>query len=1125
MSNRTKISSVPKTTTTTATFLPTSITGCAFWLDGADPTSVVFSSGSNISQWNDKSGNAKNITQSTTSNQPSYTAASNSVLFSDTTFLNMGNTTYFNTLFASAYTMFFVHKKLQSYAWLVSPGNFVVTFPGTLRVTTAGITDLDYTTPTFSSAATEPLRIFTIQLTGTERNVRMNGQLTAYNMNNNGSTSWTTAPVVDSNWRMGGNWNSASSAGQTQNMYEVIFYNTALGTTQRQQVEGYLAQKWGLTSSLPAGHPGLTTLLYGTVTSVITLPKQKLTSVPRTTTTTYTFLPTSIAGCQLWLDGADATTKTFSGSNITVWNDKSGNARHMNTLPPSPSAGASVYPTSGTLINGLATVNFIPQSGIKQSTTFGGVTNLFWVGRIAAPGASYGENYYFLLGHDSSYDWCGRPYGDKFVDSTYTQSGIYNASPVSLFTPDTNAIANATFSSVYMPTSPNVSILSVAGITGSTSYQGLCYDRTNHHGWCGDLAEVIIFSTALSTPNRQTVEAYLAQKWGLTASLPAGHPGLTTTLYGSVTLPKQKITAISNIYSLITLSSTATTFSYTGADQTFTVPANVYAVVAYIWGAGGGGSAGQPGGAGAFAQVIVPVTPGQAYTIIVGQGGIQTTSATYGGGGLGSIANAWAGGGRSAIRYSGADIVTLGAGAGTGQDTGSTGGVANWSPLINGGAGYPSTAAQNVAIVSGKGGTQTAGGAGGAAAGGLGTQYNGGAGGLNYGGAGGVSPAPTGGGGSGYYGGGGGGGGPYYCTGGGGGSSLLNNVIPITGGNSPNSQNQAPGTSSSYYTGSVAIGGTTGAGGNGLVVLTYATASSQLKGLTMSRSGTTITMTWSASSYATSYYWALYYNATNSATGGALNNYGTTSSATATATIATGGYYYFAVSGLNASGGVSQVAFSSTLTVPLLFSLTSGLLAFFSFDKTIADFQNVITLTVTGSVSYVTGRTNQAIYLANETNSAASTYATNYLTSTYSLTTPFSVSLWFNPTNTNKGCLISTYNTANAINNGVDIYIAEGTVSAAYNNVQNVGASVAISVGTWYHAVVTVNASNLLTFYVNGSQVGSTITQTIYSSGLMIGCVQDGGSSYAFSGYIDDYRIYSRVLTGTEVGQIYAGTG
>ena len=36
---------------------------------------------------------------------------------------------------------------------------------------------------------------------------------------------------------------------------EVIFYNSLLTLSQRQQVEGYLAWKWGLASSLPTTHP------------------------------------------------------------------------------------------------------------------------------------------------------------------------------------------------------------------------------------------------------------------------------------------------------------------------------------------------------------------------------------------------------------------------------------------------------------------------------------------------------------------------------------------------------------------------------------------------------------------------------------------------------------------------------------------------------------------------------------------------------------------------------------------------------------------------------------------------------------------------------------------------------
>jgi hypothetical protein len=36
---------------------------------------------------------------------------------------------------------------------------------------------------------------------------------------------------------------------------EIIIYNTVLSKTQRQQVEGYLAWKWGLQPQLASGHP------------------------------------------------------------------------------------------------------------------------------------------------------------------------------------------------------------------------------------------------------------------------------------------------------------------------------------------------------------------------------------------------------------------------------------------------------------------------------------------------------------------------------------------------------------------------------------------------------------------------------------------------------------------------------------------------------------------------------------------------------------------------------------------------------------------------------------------------------------------------------------------------------
>ena len=207
--------------------------------------------------------------------------------------------------------------------------------------------------------------------------------------------------------------------------------------------------------------------------------------------------------------------------------------------------------------------------------------------------------------------------------------------------------------------------------------------------------------------------------------------------------------------------------------------------------------------------------------------------------------------------------------------------------------------------------------------------------------------------------------------------------------------------------------------------------------------------------------------------------------------------------------------------------ITSGLVSFFTFDNTLADSKNTITLSQTGSVSYVTGRRNQAVYLANESNSTNGTTATNYLTSSYNITVPFSVVVWFNPTNVTNGSLLSTYNSTAITNYSVNLYIqaAGGGMSAAYNAIQNVGAYTGVSIGTWYNAVITVNASNGLSLFVNGSQIGSTITQTPSINGLMIGNIRDGGGSYAYSGYLEDYRIYNRVLSGTEISQIYAGTG
>jgi hypothetical protein len=239
---------------------------------------------------------------------------------------------------------------------------------------------------------------------------------------------------------------------------------------------------------------------------------------------------------------------------------------------------------------------------------------------------------------------------------------------------------------------------------------------------------------------------------------------------------------------------TTVTYSYTGADQTFTVPAGVYSIeITEMKGASGGqittGGWSTPGKGGLVSGTLA-VTPGEVLTIVVGGAGGTTSSATpiYGGGAPGNNTGQTGtnGGGRTAIRRGGGDIVVAGGGGGgaaisafNDNNAGSGGGSNgdNGQGTDHSGSATGST--------GGGGGTQIAVGAGGA---GFNTAANFGSPGSGF--QGGAPSYQCGGGGAGYYGGGGGGYSINDTTnsagGGGGGSSyvglLTGTVITVSGG-------------------------------------------------------------------------------------------------------------------------------------------------------------------------------------------------------------------------------------------------------------------------------------------------------------------------------------------------------
>ncbi|MFH9355225.1 Ig-like domain-containing protein [Kitasatospora sp. NPDC017646] len=253
------------------------------------------------------------------------------------------------------------------------------------------------------------------------------------------------------------------------------------------------------------------------------------------------------------------------------------------------------------------------------------------------------------------------------------------------------------------------------------------------------------------------------------------------------------------------------TFNYTGAADSFTVPAGVTQLGFDAKGASGGASAsGETGGAGAEAIGTLAVTPGQTLQVNVGGAGGNGSSGSGGVGGFnGGAAGAASlegfsgggGGGASDVRSGTFDLasrlVTAAGGGGAGG-----GGTSNLPGGTGGAGGQSGVNGSN----GGSDGTAPGGGGGGGATpttpGAAGTGGNGDAspGTLGTGGAGGTAP----------FSGGGGGGGGVYGGGGGGGSNTGDNQEGAGGGGGGSSAAPA---GSTYTTGANK--------GNGVVILTY----------------------------------------------------------------------------------------------------------------------------------------------------------------------------------------------------------------------------------------------------------------------------------------------------------------
>lgn len=238
-----------------ALWMPTQLT-IALWYD-ADDSSTITLNGSTVSQWKDKSGNNRNVSQSTATAQPTY--ATNTLNGKPVLTFDAGDTLNHNTdAFYSSDISFFAVAKTNSTTTLQSiiskntSGNrewyFGVDTTNKiyLRTNDIGTSSSGERRAASTGSAGTNYGIWGASKSGADVTLSLDGTTNIVTL--------TTGTVFNgaSGIQIG---NAAIvSAPLNGGIAEIIVVASSLSDTDRQKLEGYLAHKWGLTANLPSGH-------------------------------------------------------------------------------------------------------------------------------------------------------------------------------------------------------------------------------------------------------------------------------------------------------------------------------------------------------------------------------------------------------------------------------------------------------------------------------------------------------------------------------------------------------------------------------------------------------------------------------------------------------------------------------------------------------------------------------------------------------------------------------------------------------------------------------------------------------------------------------------------------------
>jgi uncharacterized repeat protein (TIGR02543 family) len=403
----------------------------AAWYDAADAATVQ-TSGSSVTNWLDKSGNGRNVSQATSGQQPSFASQTVSFDGTDDILFRTGAFMYANgsadIYVAGAFSGTVADKRLLAESNSGNDSTLYCPFQNRsatdITMMSAYIRD-DGNTVRFHNgdntlSATGAYNLSTRKL----YQVRDAGNSLAGRVNGGTATtvSYTRGSMTLTSFGIGGippRPSSTTGSGWLRaDVNEIIVVPSLLSDSDRQKLEGYLAHKWGMAANLPSDHPykntppmngsvpTATASLDGTATDPDGDPLTTGWSVASTTPaglapvtfgnaaavdTTATF--TQAGTYTLRLTADDTYTQVYSQVTITV--NLSGTVTNYTVTYSGNGSTGGTAPVDGSSYTNGQTVTVLGNTGslVKTGYTFAG-----WNTAANGSGTSYAPAATFAMG-------------------------------------------------------------------------------------------------------------------------------------------------------------------------------------------------------------------------------------------------------------------------------------------------------------------------------------------------------------------------------------------------------------------------------------------------------------------------------------------------------------------------------------------------------------------------------------------------------------------------------------------------------------------------------------------------------------------------------------------------------